>query len=207
MTEDALSAKTLALAAMLMYQSRSLEAPDTDWHTPAPYRYSFKLACDEKEYTIALVKRKDHFTVSVLDQEIVLRWVQGGGNTLIYSERGVRRHAPYTFYEDKLYLDDRGGHFIFEDRTWKIAATAGSVASGDVHSGMNGVVVEVMVSEEEEVEAGQTLVMLEAMKMQHQILAPCSGKVESVMVSAGDQVQPRQLLVKMTSEKTEGEGV
>jgi biotin carboxyl carrier protein len=70
---------------------------------------------------------------------------------------------------------------------------------------MNGVVVEVLFSEGQQVETGQTLLVLESMKMQHQIAADVTGTVASVMVSVGEQVKPRQLLVKLSTEETEGE--
>jgi geranyl-CoA carboxylase alpha subunit len=69
---------------------------------------------------------------------------------------------------------------------------------------MNGVVVEVLVSEGDSVEAGQTLLTLESMKMQHQLTAAISGRVEAVMAAAGDQVKPRQVLVRLTQKETEG---
>jgi biotin carboxyl carrier protein len=63
----------------------------------------------------------------------------------------------------------------------------------------------VLFSEGQQVEAGQTLLVLESMKMQHQIAAGVTGTVTSVMVSAGEQVKPRQLLVQLSTEETEGE--
>ncbi|MFP4649943.1 MAG: acetyl/propionyl/methylcrotonyl-CoA carboxylase subunit alpha [Desulfobacterales bacterium] len=204
MAEDALSAKTLALAAMLTYQSKSPPAPDTDWHTPAPYRYSFKLGCDEKDYQLGLVKKGGMFTVTMPDQdEVSLEWVSAEGNSLAYIDNGVRRRAWFAFLEDRLYLDDGSGHFMFENRTLEIAAAAGEKASGDIHSAMNGVVVDVQAAGGEDVREGQTLVVVESMKMQHQIAAPRGGTVESVMVSAGDQVKPGQLLVKLAKEEKE----
>ena len=63
----------------------------------------------------------------------------------------------------------------------------------------------VLVDEGDRVEAGQTLLTLESMKMQHQMTAAISGRVEAVMTAAGDQVKPRQVLVRLTQEETEGE--
>ncbi|MFP3980136.1 MAG: acetyl/propionyl/methylcrotonyl-CoA carboxylase subunit alpha [Desulfobacterales bacterium] len=205
MTEDALSAKTQALAAMLIYQGASPAAPDTDWHTPAPYRYSFKLRCDEKDHEVFLVKKGDQFTVTTADHEVVLHWAGADGNTAAYIDHGVRRRAGFAFSENRLYLDDGSGHFIFEDCTLEIAAASGAAGSGEIYAPMNGVVVEVSVIEGQTVEAGQTMAVVEAMKMQHQIPAARSGTVESILVSAGDQVKPKQLLVKLAAEETEEE--
>ncbi|MFW6080629.1 MAG: acetyl/propionyl/methylcrotonyl-CoA carboxylase subunit alpha [Desulfosalsimonas sp.] len=201
MSEDALSAKTLAMAAMLIYQSKSPPAPETDWHTPAPYRYGFKLRCDEKDYEVFLVKKGKLFTCTALDREIQLEWTGAQNGTIAFIDQGVRKTANFMFAEERLYIDDGSGHFIFENRTLETAAASDTEASGDVISSMNGVVTEVMVSSGQQVEAGQSLLVIESMKMQHQIAAPAHATVESVMVSAGDQVKPGQLMVKLASNK------
>jgi biotin carboxyl carrier protein len=47
------------------------------------------------------------------------------------------------------------------------------------------------------VEAGATLVVIEAMKMEHRVLAKAPGVVAEVRVTAGDQVAARDLLVTL----------
>ena len=54
---------------------------------------------------------------------------------------------------------------------------------------MPGVVLEVLVSAGQSVEAGQTLMVLEAMKMEHRIVASDNGTVTVVHFSAGDRVE------------------
>ncbi|MCF8111151.1 MAG: acetyl/propionyl/methylcrotonyl-CoA carboxylase subunit alpha [Desulfobacteraceae bacterium] len=203
MSDNALSAKTLALAAMLIYQSKSPPAPETDWHTPAPYRYGFKLRCDEKDCEVFLVKKAGLFTCTVLEKEIPLEWAGDQNGTIAFIDQGVRKTAKFMFADEMLYLDDGSGHFIFENRTLETAAASDTEAAGDVTSSMNGVVVEVMVTAGQQVEAGQSLLVIESMKMQHQIAAPADATVESVTVSAGDQVKPGQLLVKLAPQKEE----
>jgi 3-methylcrotonyl-CoA carboxylase alpha subunit len=53
---------------------------------------------------------------------------------------------------------------------------------------MPGKVVRVMVAPDELVSRGQTLMVLEAMKMEHAITAPGDGKVAAVFFAEGDQV-------------------
>jgi biotin carboxyl carrier protein len=53
---------------------------------------------------------------------------------------------------------------------------------------MPGRIVSVAVVAGETVAAGQTLVVLEAMKMEHALTAPAEGRVKEVRVSVGDQV-------------------
>ena len=48
------------------------------------------------------------------------------------------------------------------------------------------------------VESGQTLVVLEAMKMEHRITASVDGTVETVLVAPGDRVDAHQPLLQLT---------
>jgi propionyl-CoA carboxylase alpha chain len=66
---------------------------------------------------------------------------------------------------------------------------------GSLHAPMPGKVIAVPVAEGDKVEEGQTLVVMEAMKMEHTLRAPFGGHVSAVGVSIGDQVDAHQVLV------------
>lgn len=68
---------------------------------------------------------------------------------------------------------------------------------------MEGAVVAVLVNEGDEVTVGQTLVVLEAMKMEHPLKAGVSGTVSSVQCTAGQQVKTRQLLLNIAITEEE----
>ena len=60
---------------------------------------------------------------------------------------------------------------------------------------MPGKVVEVQVKKGSSVRKGDTLIILEAMKMEHKVIAPSTGKIKDVLVSKGEQVENGQTLV------------
>jgi propionyl-CoA carboxylase alpha chain len=68
-------------------------------------------------------------------------------------------------------------------------------AAGGPVSPVPGTVVTVEVTAGQEVAAGDTLVVLEAMKMEHRIIAEADGTVSEVLVSPGQSVDAHQLLV------------
>ena len=68
---------------------------------------------------------------------------------------------------------------------------------GVVETGMPGRVVRVLVSEGDEVETGDGLVILEAMKMENEVRAPRSGRVVRVAVVEGQNVEAGALLVEI----------
>lgn len=64
-----------------------------------------------------------------------------------------------------------------------------SEEQGGLTAPMPGKVLEVMVSVGQEVSAGTTLMILEAMKMEHKIVASTDGTVTAINFNAGDQVE------------------
>jgi biotin carboxyl carrier protein len=62
---------------------------------------------------------------------------------------------------------------------------------------MPGKVVEVFVEPGEEVEAGDVVLILEAMKMENELRTPKKGTVRAVNVKTGDSVAGNQLLVAL----------
>ena len=77
------------------------------------------------------------------------------------------------------------------------AAPAKAAGAGEqsVDAPMPGKIIEVKVSVGQAVKAGDTLLILEAMKMQNEIAAPADGTVKAVNVSAGQSVKVRESLV------------
>lgn len=81
---------------------------------------------------------------------------------------------------------------------WRATGKAGSTAGdGAILAPMPGRVLSVEVAAGQTVTRGQKLLTLEAMKMEHSLVAPFNGTVEDLMVSAGAQVQVDALLVKV----------
>jgi acetyl-CoA/propionyl-CoA carboxylase biotin carboxyl carrier protein len=74
-------------------------------------------------------------------------------------------------------------------------ASAAAAGSGSVTVPMQGTIVKVLVSEGDDVEAGQTVCVLEAMKMENNIAADKSGTVKEVKIEAGQSVGSGDVVV------------
>ena len=75
------------------------------------------------------------------------------------------------------------------------AAAGGAAGSGTIVAPMQGTIVKVLVAPGDTVEAGQSLLVLEAMKMENHINADIAGTVQEVRVASGDTVGTGDVLV------------
>ncbi|KAA5586346.1 biotin/lipoyl-binding protein, partial [Pseudomonas aeruginosa] len=76
-------------------------------------------------------------------------------------------------------------------------AEAAHAHQGGLSAPMNGSIVRVLVEPGQTVEAGATLVVLEAMKMEHSIRAPHAGVVKALYCSEGELVEEGTPLVEL----------
>lgn len=77
----------------------------------------------------------------------------------------------------------------------KVVSSTG--ASNEITATMSAGVFKILVNIGDSVKAGQTVVILEAMKMEIPIEAGCDGEVEEILISQGQTVEDGQLLVKL----------
>jgi biotin carboxyl carrier protein len=87
-------------------------------------------------------------------------------------------------------LDERA-QLMLSRRGGKVAET-GEVS---IKSPMPGMIVAVTVEEGQAVTAGQTVIILESMKMQNELKAPRDGVVQRVSVAAGQTVEQKKVLI------------
>lgn len=104
--------------------------------------------------------------------------------------RGEFQYVNGTYF---VHLDGRT--FRFEET----AAGGDDAAGSGIHrSAMPGKVISVECAQGDEVEEGQTLLVVEAMKMENAIKADGKGKVAAVNCKVGDLIQPEDVLVEIT---------
>ncbi len=70
-------------------------------------------------------------------------------------------------------------------------------SAGDVISHLPGTIIKIMVEKGQEVEAGQLLLIHEAMKMQNRVVAPIAGVVAELDVKEGEAIAKNHLMVKI----------
>jgi len=120
---------------------------------------------------------------------------------LRFGDTDGQRRATYVRSPRLLHLALGAEDIEVEDVTLQPAASSRAAGGGTVTAPMNGLIRTVSVAAGDPVAKGRVLVVLEAMKMQHEILAPIAGTVRAVSVKPGDQVKPRAVLVEIEAEE------
>jgi geranyl-CoA carboxylase alpha subunit len=112
---------------------------------------------------------------------------------------GEKRRAAYAFANDTLHLKVGSLDLLVRETLYAPREPPGATDTTEtqVYAPMNGKVVSVLVVEGQAIERGQRLVVVETMKMQHEMTAGASGTVARLTVKPGDQVTARQLLVEL----------
>ena len=127
-----------------------------------------------------------------------------GGELRSMPVPAARTGLPWIGASDGSVLLDIGGRSVraalAEPPTVEAAlrgATHEGATAETITAPMPGTVIAVRVNEGDDVEAGQVLIVLEAMKMENTVPAPTAGRVERVLVIAGQQVQRGETLVEL----------
>ena len=155
------------------------------------------LEIDEARASARLVNTGHHVRVSLAKGDFefeVIHWAEDFG--LAFRQDGQRLHGAFEAIDDGMLVSLQGETQHIKRFNPAMAAEA-LEGGGAVKAPMPGKVLAIPVAEGDTVVKGQTLAVLEAMKMEHALAAPRDGVVESVKVSAGAQVGDGDVLVSL----------
>ncbi|NUF33540.1 acetyl/propionyl/methylcrotonyl-CoA carboxylase subunit alpha [Acinetobacter oleivorans] len=188
--KQVLSLETLAIAAALFSQSNGTAVWQTGLGVPLP----LKLKYDDQQVQLQLSSLNNTFTVQLCDQSVSIEVLERTPEQLVYLIDGVRRRVQYVLDGDQLYLDRENGNVAIRNVTYAAPEIADVAGDGKIRAPMDGAVVNILVDKGDQVVKGQTLLVLEAMKIQQQIKSDVDGVVEDVLGQQGQQVKKRQML-------------
>ncbi len=191
---EAISDETLALAAVLSRHAE-IEEKESDWQSAFTASHECLLSGNNQQWKLEVaVSSRDHYQVSVGENKIALAILNLEDNTCLYQLNDTRRSVDFSRKANALSLDTGSNYYTFEDRTLISDKADQAAGNGQLCASMDGQIVATLVAPGETVKQGETIVVLEAMKMEHQLTANCDGTLSELQVAAGDQVKSRQLL-------------
>jgi propionyl-CoA carboxylase alpha chain len=129
---------------------------------------------------------RDGLDHNVSDPGVTL--IAASAEQVVLDVSGVRRRFDVARYGHDVYVDSAEGGVRFPIAP-RFVDPAEHVAPGSLVAPMPGSVVRIAVAQGDSVTAGQPVLWLEAMKMQHQINAPSDGVVTELPVSVGQQIE------------------
>ncbi|THJ33255.1 acetyl-CoA carboxylase biotin carboxylase subunit [Lampropedia aestuarii] len=198
--DEAAQQRALALAAALLFETTAVE-PVAPLLRRLAHRLPVSLVLEAggQRQTVQLTQTAaQRYTVVSQGQQHQIEWLELAPHGVRVLLDGVVERAAYARQGQQLYLHYAGQPLAVRDLTRSATERAGeSAGDGKVRASMNGRVVAVLVAEGEQVEAGQPLVTLEAMKMEHVHLAAVAGRVATLSVGVGEQVTARRVLAEI----------
>ena len=188
----------------------------------AHFQRSLLVSCELKNWTIAsaMVSRKQyqfgdithdlsispinssadtyHVTDTAAKLGAVIQVISMQDNKAVVLFDGVKLVAQFMQRQrGQIYCSIQGRGAFFKDLIILDGVVDDAEGGGRVIAPMHGLLLEVMVSPGDKVVKGQTLAVLEAMKMHYEILAEVDGTVEEVSAVAGSQVAVDDVLIEI----------
>jgi 3-methylcrotonyl-CoA carboxylase alpha subunit len=179
------------------------------WRSNEAHIHQLVLSHSDVEYPVTVEQKRQgngsYYLISVSDRTVDC---QGRieNDTLHVSIDGYRSQATIAHNVsksgDQISLYRQNGVFNFVH----IKPDCGDDNSDDNHGGllapMNGTMVSVLVKAGDNVSKGQSLMIMEAMKMEHTIKAPDNGTVETLFYTEGEMVDGGSELLTFTPEES-----
>jgi geranyl-CoA carboxylase alpha subunit len=197
-TNDKASA---ALAALLLYVSNPHAPP---WRGGRSLAVTFPLTAridlGHGIHEVDIVRNRDGSYLASLDGgEQRLEIDELGRDAIRFRTDGLMESARFLRDGDRLYILHRGVTIAVRDLTLAAPVSVAAAGDGKVRAAMNGRVVAVLVKPGEQVAAGQPVMTLEAMKMEHVHTAGVTGMVSSIDVAEGEQVTTGKIVVEIAA--------
>ena len=164
------------------------------------YSAPMRLARGDTEYLPMVQALRDGLCrVEMQGHEVIeLKVIGRNGAVASFEMAGALRSATILANDNGVEVQYGGRSHDFRDLTFQPTITAEATGGdGKVRASMNGNVVSVEVAVGDKVIAGQKLVVVEAMKMEHVHSSTVTGTVTAVNVEAGMQVSTHAVLVEI----------
>lgn len=120
--------------------------------------------------------------------------IDGHKQTVMINLESVKNEPQYVIFHEH-------GSLYFQQAHIDCGEDNGAIAGNNFIAPMNGTVVEVLTNAGEHVKQGQAVIIIEAMKMQHTMQAPCDGVVAELFYAKGDLVDGGSELLNFMADQ------
>ncbi len=202
--------RTLAIAAVLLFEDRRHRAASAsratmNWSSTGIAVWPLRLTLSDVHHAASIMAvGPDGYLVLLGKEEVEVAIVERGERSLRFTAFGLQQIARFALQDGVLHLDLDGTTVAVRETALEAAGSGRRDGSSRLVAPMNGAIVGVLARAGDRVIRGQRVVVLEAMKMQHEISAERDGTIEKILVNPGEQVAARQLLAVLVPESVAG---
>ncbi|MFL2747452.1 MAG: acetyl/propionyl/methylcrotonyl-CoA carboxylase subunit alpha [Gammaproteobacteria bacterium] len=162
------------------------------WNNGRLPHQEVRLLHNEDELKVKYRSLKNGDFISEIDENIrIFDWSMDFIDVEISN---TRYRSKISIEDDLLLVHTYKGNLLFKILP-KFNIAQEEVVKGGLVAPMPGKVVEIKVKKGSSIKKGDTLVILEAMKMEHKVLAPDNGKIKEVLIKENEQVENGATLV------------
>jgi geranyl-CoA carboxylase alpha subunit len=136
-------------------------------------------------------------SIAMGDETHAVELCEVSAGEIAFVHDGLRQRYDVTLAGSRATIAHANVDYEFRDATYDPPVYAEAAGSGRVVAPMDGTIIDVAASEGSPVNKGDTVLVLEAMKMQLRLAADISGSVKQVLVQRGANVRQGQLLVEL----------
>ena len=192
MLENALSAAALWIQGQNRESANILKEIPTGWRNSRLPRQKINFRYLEKDLEVTYKANRDgSFDVNDGTVARVVKWTSYGIDIEVNNSRFF---SKVTRDNDNIVVHGPWGDALFKILP-RFTLPGSEAQAGGLIAPMPGKVVDLKVKTGSKVKKGDTLVILEAMKMEHQVKAPEDGKITKVLIKKDDQLENGALLM------------
>ena len=169
------------------------------WRLNQDNHHTFVFLDGVHEVSVTAHYRRNGLQLELPGAKVLARADRSGSGGLVADLDGERVHA--TVVRSGRELTVFAGGLTYRLQLREFEAVQDEEAGGRLTAPMPGSVIEVLVKEGEAVEQGRALMIIEAMKMEHTILAPTAGRIARVRFAPGEQVKEGDQLIAFEAEE------
>ena len=162
--------------------------------------FDLTLTCSGETRTLRVESAGGMARVGAGDSATEVRIESAEGSRLRYTMDGVTRHAILHRDGSTLHLSRDAAVFVFSE-AWPFPVAETRDDPSTARAAVAGTIARIEVAVGDAVAAGQTLAVIEAMKMEMRVTANAAGTVAAVRVLLGQQVAAGALLVDLTLQE------
>ncbi|CAI4155276.1 Biotin carboxylase / Biotin carboxyl carrier protein [Alteromonas macleodii] len=182
--------------ASALVHDNALNKVTPTWQHTMGFAYPIIITCNDVTASMTVTPFTNHYRIcdTGTKTEVTLTLLDLTPQSLVVEADKLRSTASYAANGNTLFIDDGTGHFMFSCVTHSKVDSQKTQSTAQVNAVMDGVIVALLVEQGGTVNAGDTVAIMEAMKMEHPLKAAIKGTVHLSPITAGDQVKSKQTI-------------